>query len=218
MKPAGRALALDAVTHTRAMPSDLRARKKLATRKALSAAALRLAAERGYEHVTVEDIASAVGLSTRTFFNYFATKDAALLGDDLARARLFVETVAAAPDDAELWDLLRVTAVETMARSGLSTEDRALKEQLAKQDAAFLAAAMATFGLLEQQLVGELSRRMPDSPPLHPRLLTSATSAAVRAATETWHASDAGTPDSYAELLHEAFESLTPSLPGVTAS
>lgn len=58
-------------------PADvlgLRERKKDATRRALSEAALRMAVARGYEHVTVSDITEAVGVSRRTFSNYFAGK------------------------------------------------------------------------------------------------------------------------------------------------
>lgn len=59
-----------------------RERKKRATRLALKAAAIDLIAERGYGNVTVEDIADAVDVSVRTFFNYFDSKDAALVGED----------------------------------------------------------------------------------------------------------------------------------------
>ena len=196
------------------MPSDsgLRERKKAATRLALSTAALRLASERGVGNVTVEDIAAEAGTSTRTFFNYFPTKEAAFVGDDLDRAQAFVTTVVEAPPGTPIWDLLRDTAVETMAARDRSADERALKESLARSDPAFLSWLLAAYTRLENELVVELGRRLPHAGAMEVRLLSNAASAAVRAATETWLEADAGTPEEYVVLLRAAFDRYAPAL------
>ncbi|GIG26250.1 TetR family transcriptional regulator [Cellulomonas denverensis] len=58
----------------------LRARKKRARLEALVDATHRLAAEHGLDQVTVEAICAEAGCSVRTFFNYFESKDDAVLG------------------------------------------------------------------------------------------------------------------------------------------
>lgn len=62
--------------------SDLRGRKKARTRSSLRSAAIELAMELGPDQVTVEQICAAAEVSPRTFFNYFSSKDQALLGID----------------------------------------------------------------------------------------------------------------------------------------
>jgi AcrR family transcriptional regulator len=59
---------------------SLRERKKAETWQAIHEAAAGLALDEDTRHVTVEAIASEAGISQRTFFNYFATKEDAILG------------------------------------------------------------------------------------------------------------------------------------------
>src|SRR5690606_21474884 len=57
----------------------LRERKKDETRRALREAALRLALEHGPDQVRVDDIAAAAGVSTRTYNNYFSSREQAIV-------------------------------------------------------------------------------------------------------------------------------------------
>ncbi|WP_405162837.1 TetR family transcriptional regulator [Nocardia sp. NBC_01499] len=60
---------------------DLRARRRRQTELEIHAAAVALAIERGTDQVTVDEIAARAGVSARTFFRYFATRDRALVYD-----------------------------------------------------------------------------------------------------------------------------------------
>jgi AcrR family transcriptional regulator len=60
---------------------SLRERNKARARAEIADAALKLFFDRGFEGVTVDQIVSAAGVSRRTFFRYFETKEDALLAD-----------------------------------------------------------------------------------------------------------------------------------------
>lgn len=85
------------------------------TRAEVTAAAAGLFIERGYEHTTVEDIATAAGVSVRTFFRYFAAK--AEVVDDLLddQIRLFAATLDARPAGEPLLDALRTAGRHSLA-------------------------------------------------------------------------------------------------------
>ena len=62
------------------MADGLRERKRAATQETIERAAISLALEHGYEHVTVDMICEASMVSQRTFFNYFGSKERVILG------------------------------------------------------------------------------------------------------------------------------------------
>lgn len=85
----------------------LRERTRRAVQAELIDVAQRLFVEQGYENTTIEQIADQAGISKRSFFRYFANKEAVVLakydkvGDDL------VDALQARPIDEPLWLSLR---------------------------------------------------------------------------------------------------------------
>lgn len=75
-----------------------RERQRLATRQRLAEHALRLFQRRGFDDTTVEQIASAAGVSERTFFLHFPTKAASAFPDHDQRVAGFVEKLGEAAD------------------------------------------------------------------------------------------------------------------------
>jgi len=94
--------------------TGLRERKKADTRRALSDAALDLAFERGLENVTREDIANLVGVSLRTFNNYFNGKFEALGYRQAERMRRGVALLRQRPADEPLWTSITHVVLETL--------------------------------------------------------------------------------------------------------
>src|SRR5215211_4628627 len=101
--------------HHGGVTAGLRERKKLATRLALHEAALRLVAERGLDRVSVDDIATAADASPRTFFNYFATKDDAVIGIDPTEPARLAAACAARPAHESAVEALRAVEREQAA-------------------------------------------------------------------------------------------------------
>lgn len=100
-------------------PPGLRERKKQATREALREAALRLAVERGPDQVRVEDIAEAAGVSPRTYNNYFASREQAIVSAVTAdREARIVAAVAARPAGVRLADAVTEAVVEQYTNTG----------------------------------------------------------------------------------------------------
>jgi AcrR family transcriptional regulator len=74
-----------------------RERKKAATRQALADTALSLFVERGYDQVTMRDIADAVDVSTTTLLKYFPTKEALVFDEDAEQEGRLVAAVRDRP-------------------------------------------------------------------------------------------------------------------------
>ncbi|MBO8199451.1 TetR family transcriptional regulator [Streptomyces smyrnaeus] len=69
--------------------------------------AVRLFAEQGYEQTTIAQIAREAGISQRSLFRYFGTKEDLVCGDQEALGELLKRTVEQQPAGMSAWDALR---------------------------------------------------------------------------------------------------------------
>lgn len=96
----------------------LREKKKRETVEALRAAALQLALDHGPENVRVDDIATAAGVSPRTYNNYFSSREQAIVSAVTAERELRVATaVVARPARVRLSDAVIDAVVDQYADS-----------------------------------------------------------------------------------------------------
>ncbi|MFD5725761.1 MULTISPECIES: acyl-CoA-like ligand-binding transcription factor [unclassified Streptomyces] len=195
-------------------PLGLRERKKRATRDALAGAALRMAADRGFEHVTVEAVTEAVGVSVRTFFNYFPCLEDAITRPAQENAERTRRAVLNAPEHLTALDALSKAIAQELASIEEDHERWELQLEVLKKSPALLPNFLAARGADETAMVAVVAERLGQDPEtdLYPRLLAHVAVAAVRAAVEVWVAT--GRTRTFQSLYREAFASLAAGLKG----
>jgi AcrR family transcriptional regulator len=213
-------MTVSATTPATEPPASLRERKKLATRRLLRRAALELVGERGLSNVTVEDIAEAAGVSPRTFFNYFPSKEAALFGGDPDRAADLRERVASGAPGKSALDVLR--AVLTQDSEAMADELRELsgdpaawlrRMKAARADPHVRAAQAAQMAQTERAIAEGLAARLgadQETDP-YPGVLAAAAVGVVRASMAFWAGTGGASP--LGQLIDQAFQALADGLP-----
>jgi AcrR family transcriptional regulator len=103
-------------------PSDLRSRKRLATREAISDAATRLFIERGFDQVTVDEIAAAAGVGRMTVFNHFVRKEDMFFDRDEEGREILREALSQRDPRVSPIETLRLLAHGLVARKSPAVE------------------------------------------------------------------------------------------------
>lgn len=200
--------------------ASLRARKKLATRRSLRRAAIDLIAERGFSHVTVEDIAAAADVSPRTFFNYFPSKEAVLFGADPDRTAALRERIMhEAPGEPALEALRAVLVGDAQAVAdelsdlGGDPADWLRRIKEARADPHLRAAQAAQMAMTERAITEGLAERLgadPERDP-YPALLAATAAGVFRASIHFWAGSGGTLP--LGQIIDLAFLALADGLP-----
>ncbi|MFI0470314.1 TetR family transcriptional regulator [Saccharopolyspora sp. 5N102] len=196
----------------------LRERKKQETRLALSWAAIRLAVERGFDNVRVEDIAAEVGVSPRTFNNYFAGKGEAIAARHLERARQIAVELRARPESEPLWEAITNATMARFALGQGTGEDQPDRQwvdgvRLMVSEPALQGEFVRANATAEAELAAAIAERTDTDPArdIYPRLVAGAVGVAIAASIEHWLSAEEPTP--MAPVLRDAFQQLANGLP-----
>ncbi len=136
----------------------LPARRRRLMRADIEHVAIRMFLDRGYDAVSVDDIAEAVGMSSRTFFRYYATKDEILRSYRRGLGDALVDAFAAQPDVAPATVALRAAYAAT---SHVAKPERERVRALGRLLATAPAVHARTVGesLLDDRIEAEFARR-----------------------------------------------------------
>lgn len=174
----------------------------------LTRAAYELFLERGYEHVTVADIAARAGLTRRTFFRYFDDKREVLFSGAPAMQDAVVDAVATAPNNIAPIDA--VIAALAAAGSGITEigEGARARQRLIESSSELQEREMIKMTALKDAIAAALESR---GVPVSGADLTAKAGVAVfQTAFERWADSDG--PADFPSLLVQALDDLRTAL------
>jgi AcrR family transcriptional regulator len=191
----------------RARPG-LRERRKKLTAAELEAAAFRLFGERGFDAVTVDDIAAEADVSRRTFFRYFASKEDVLLADHFVQLARLREAMAARPPDEPIVTALRNALLSLTGDFEERKEKVILRGRLMRDTPSLQARSLVHQKLWEDAMQELVAARLGVDPvkDLRPGVVAAAALAAMRVAFTTWLT--AGCKGDLIELTTEALDLL----------
>jgi AcrR family transcriptional regulator len=178
---------LGGAAHVARCPVDavlgLRERKKLEAWRTIRSTALRLITQRGFDAVSVEDIATEAGVSRTTFFSYFASKEAVLFDLDPDEVRQWRNLLEDCRTDTPLWEALTDIAL-SLAR--LLAERLPLQKRLLEQSPGLCRSTRGACDGFEPELREWLGRRCPDADDVRTALVLNTAMAAITTAVDAW--------------------------------
>lgn len=194
-------------------PIPVRERTRRAMRAELTMLAQDLFATKGYDQTTIDDLVAAAGMSKRTFFRYFTSKEDLVLGKYELLADRLIEALAARPRDEPVWDSLRRAfdvIVEYFDDEQQLSRTLAM-EKVIRGNPALGAGELERISRAQEQLADLVRERTGRQSPADPApaAIAGAALSCLIAAKTTWITTGQSRP--FAELLDHAMAALRPS-------
>lgn len=177
-----------ALTAAAAPGPGRRERRKLATRAALREAALRLALRHGVENVTVERIAAEADIAVRTFFNYFSSKEEAVVAAAAAGAEALIAAFRARPAGESVLRALRQAVLEVIDQGDAVSREYIRATWLIGRSPSLLPYQLAVLAAQEKALADAIAERLPpgDGHGIYPALCAATALTALRVVLARW--------------------------------
>lgn len=170
--------------------------------------ARRATVEHGLHGFTIEQLCETVGVSRRTFFNHFASKDDAVLGVELHADVEAIDEYAAGgivAADLDPLDSIVALAIDQLRRYGIDRSDEVLVRRVFEREPALVARFLSATDVQLARITAALRQRFGWSDPSdrRARLVTEAAAALAKVTAETYFddAFDETTGPSFDELL-----------------
>jgi AcrR family transcriptional regulator len=204
-----------AATLVNAMSSTLRERKKAATRVAIHRAARDLVEERGLGSVTIEAIAERADVAPRTFFNYYASKEEAVLGwNPDATTALVCDVRAALASGAEPLRAVQSALTALVVTEAVTSTGLQRRLALLRREPVLLAASASHWERLTDGLAAAVTSACPVERS-YADLIVHVAVAAVRTVLYHWSTTDTSPVPSMelSRSVGAAFDALRAGLP-----
>ncbi|MFJ3035275.1 TetR/AcrR family transcriptional regulator [Curtobacterium pusillum] len=179
-----------------------------ALRRRMIVEARRSTVEHGLHGFTIEQLCETVGVSRRTFFNHFASKDDAVLGIEINADVEAIDEYAAGgivPDDLDPLDSIVALAIDQFHRVGIDRADEALVRRVFEREPALVARFLSATDVQLARITDAVRQRFGWGDPAdrRARLVTEAAAALLKVTAETFFddAFDEATGPPFDELL-----------------
>ncbi|QUT05084.1 TetR family transcriptional regulator [Sphingobium phenoxybenzoativorans] len=186
-------------------PEGLRARKQRETRQRITDAGICLFLEKGYDETTIDDVAASAGISRRTFFHYFKSKDDILLSLQSGMGDKIADAVRRAHIDKRPLEAVREAVLEVCGT--VPPEDMKAIDRLMRSSETIQARKQASYVEHESTLFAALIERWPDPERQSAlRLVAMLAIGVIRLSTDAF--SQEGTQQTMIDLMRNAFDAI----------
>ncbi|MFJ4964574.1 TetR family transcriptional regulator [Streptomyces sp. NPDC088729] len=186
-------------------------RKRQLVREEISAVAMRLFLERGFDQVTVEQIAADAGLSRTTFFRYFPTKEDVVLFHGERFGPQVLDSLCARPDAESAWEAFARAIEDALTAAGIPRDGLPVVAIVCGNPqihARNLEKQRDWRPLFASEVTRRLALAGDEADDTRAHALTAAAFACLEVAFDAWTESD-GKRD-LLELLHHAMDTVLP--------